>query len=126
VRRSRNAPDIATTNGLRDRAIIAVVLGCALRRCAVAARTDGRCSGAFTPEATVAAQHANTPELWVQWTGFPSGFFARLRVLGAAGVLGRTASAGTGRRHCATRPALLLSCRLRQSRERRSQPSRVE
>ena len=34
-----NAPDISTTKGLRDRAIIAVLLGCALRRSEVAALT---------------------------------------------------------------------------------------
>src|SRR5580704_13514203 len=34
-----NAPDIATTKGLRDRAIIAVLLGCGLRRSEVAALT---------------------------------------------------------------------------------------
>jgi hypothetical protein len=36
-----NAPDITTTKGLRDRAIIAVLLGCALRRSEVAALTMG-------------------------------------------------------------------------------------
>jgi len=34
-----NAPDIATMKGLRDRAIIAVLLGCGLRRSEVAAPT---------------------------------------------------------------------------------------
>ena len=34
-----NAPDIATTKGLRDRAIIAQLLGCGLRRSEVAALT---------------------------------------------------------------------------------------
>src|ERR1039457_6732695 len=61
-----NVPDITTLKGLRDRDIIAVLLGCALRRCQVAALTDGRCSGAFTLEATVAARHANTTgPVWV-------------------------------------------------------------
>ena len=36
-----NAPDITTKKGLRDRAIIAVLLGCALRRSEVAALTMG-------------------------------------------------------------------------------------
>jgi site-specific recombinase XerD len=36
-----NAPDIATTKGLRDRAIIAVLLGCGLRRSEVAVLTFG-------------------------------------------------------------------------------------
>jgi hypothetical protein len=47
---------------LRDRAIIAVLLGCALHRCKAAALTDGRSSGGFTPEARPAARHANTSE----------------------------------------------------------------
>jgi site-specific recombinase XerD len=34
-----SAPDVATTKGLRDRAIIAVLLGCGLRRSEVAALT---------------------------------------------------------------------------------------
>jgi integrase len=36
-----NAPDITTTKGLRDRAIIALLLGCGLRRSEVAALTLG-------------------------------------------------------------------------------------
>jgi len=36
-----NAPDITTLKGLRDRAIIAVLLGCALRRSEVAALAMG-------------------------------------------------------------------------------------
>jgi site-specific recombinase XerD len=34
-----NAPDAATSKGLRDRAILAVLLGCGLRRSKVAALT---------------------------------------------------------------------------------------
>ena len=41
----------------------AVLPGGALRRSAVAALAEGRCSGAFTAEATVAARRANTPGL---------------------------------------------------------------
>src|SRR5258708_32674791 len=36
-----NAPDVATTKGLRDRAILAVLLGCGLRRSEVAALAFG-------------------------------------------------------------------------------------
>jgi hypothetical protein len=50
---------------LRDRAILAVLPGCALRRSAVAALADGRCSGGFTRDATVDARRATTPELSV-------------------------------------------------------------
>ena len=60
-----NAPATTTTQGLHDRAIIAVLLGCALRRSAVAALADGRRSGGFTLEATVAARQADPPELSV-------------------------------------------------------------
>ena len=36
-----NTPDVTTTKALRDRAILAVLLGCGLRRCEVAALTVG-------------------------------------------------------------------------------------
>jgi len=45
------------------RAILAVLLGCGLRRSAVAALTDGRSAGGLTPEVTAAARHAIAPEL---------------------------------------------------------------
>jgi len=61
----RRAPEPAagiargkSAKGLRARAIIA-----ALRRSAVAALADGRSSGGFTPEVTVAAWHADATEL---------------------------------------------------------------
>ena len=38
---------------------------CPPRRPAVAALTDGRCSGAFTPDATVAARHADARDVFV-------------------------------------------------------------
>jgi len=93
-----NAADIATTKRPRDRAIIAVLLGCALRLSQVAALADGRASDGFKPEATVAAGHASTPELSVQCLRFPGallrascGFSARR---GVAGGAGRPTSAG--------------------------------
>src|ERR1017187_10510383 len=58
--------------GLRARATIAVLLGCALRRSAVAELTDGRASGGFTPQATGDARHANTPELSASCLTTPS------------------------------------------------------
>jgi site-specific recombinase XerD len=39
-----NTPDVATTKGLRDRAILAVLLGCGLRRSEVAALTFNMCN----------------------------------------------------------------------------------
>jgi len=53
-------------------AIITLLRGCALRRCDAAALTDGRRSGAFTPEATGAARRASTLELLVYPTSRPS------------------------------------------------------
>jgi len=55
---------VQTTKGLRDRGIIAGLLGCAYGA-GPSWLTDGRSSGGFTPEATVAAGRANTPELSV-------------------------------------------------------------
>jgi hypothetical protein len=49
-----------------------VLLGCALRRSAVAELTDGRASGGFTPQATGDARHANTPELSASCLTTPS------------------------------------------------------
>jgi len=59
---SRTRRDVTTTKALHARAIIAALL-CVLRRSAAAALTDGRPSCAFTPAATAAAWHADTPEL---------------------------------------------------------------
>jgi hypothetical protein len=50
-----------STKGLRYRAIIAVLLGGALRQSEGAALTDGRCPGAFTVAATVAAPRTLSP-----------------------------------------------------------------
>jgi hypothetical protein len=58
----------------RQRHHRAVPPGCALRPSVVAALTDGRCSGAFTAEATVAARHVNTPELSVWCLRHPPHF----------------------------------------------------
>jgi site-specific recombinase XerC len=44
-----NAPDITTMKGLRDRAIIAVLLGCALRQSELAALTNGAHTAARWP-----------------------------------------------------------------------------
>jgi len=75
----------------------AVRLGGALRRSAAAAFADGRCSGAFTPEATVTARHANTPE----WSVRCLRHNAHVGHPRASGRGGRqwAAGAGTGRRH---------------------------
>jgi hypothetical protein len=51
-----NAPDITTAKGARRRHHRQAARLRALRRSAVAARTDERCSGGFTPEATGAAR----------------------------------------------------------------------
>jgi hypothetical protein len=58
------APELAA--GIKLREAPAVLLGCALRRSDVAALTDGRCSGGFKPEATVAARRADAwkPSVW--------------------------------------------------------------
>jgi hypothetical protein len=88
--------------GLRERAIIAVVLGCALRRSQVAALADERCSGGFTPEATVAAPRANTPDWWCSafalrpcFSGAPCGSSARR---GVAGGTARPSASCWGRK----------------------------
>jgi len=73
-----NAPYISTTKGLRARAIIAVLLACALRPSAVAALTDGRYSGGFTPEATGDARCANAPDAAGSACDFRPRLFARL------------------------------------------------
>jgi len=50
-----NAPDIATMKGLRDRAILAVLLGCGLRRSEVAALAFWRTPLAYWRKAGLAA-----------------------------------------------------------------------
>jgi len=70
----------------------AALLGRALRRRAVAALADGRCSGGFTPEATGAARHARVPELSVVPAISGRASLRALRVLDAA-----ERSGGTGR-----------------------------
>jgi len=49
-KQAQGAPKRAGYHGLRDRAVITALLGCALRGCQAAALTDGRCSGGFTPD----------------------------------------------------------------------------
>ena len=77
---------------LRDRAITAVLLGCAPRQPEDAARTDGRRAGGFTPEATVAARRAITAGAVGVVTGHIASAISdgacwrALRVLGADGV----------------------------------------
>jgi len=58
----RLAPELAAGIGRVKRPVL--VLGCALRRSAVAPLTDGRFSGAFTPEATVAARSTRIRRSW--------------------------------------------------------------
>ena len=115
-----NAPDITTTKGLRDHAIIAVLLlSRALRRPDLAALTDGRSAGGFTSEATVAARHANTSETPAAthrpckpWTRVPSASRASpsARSLVAA-THSALAGAGTGRRASSyAKPTVRLGC----------------
>jgi hypothetical protein len=79
-----------------------VLLGRALRRSEVAALSDGRCSGGFTPKATVAARRANPPELWVVLATpsacWPHRLRSRRRTTGGGRRSGQPASQ-TGRRH---------------------------
>ena len=73
-----NAPNITISKGLRELPIIAVLLGCALCRPAVAALSDGRCSGGFTLEATGDTLRADAPELSVCACALRPCFIARL------------------------------------------------
>jgi hypothetical protein len=70
-----------------------VLLGCALRPSEVAALTDGRCSGGFTPEAAV-ARHADAREL----TAWCVRHYPHVGTMAVAATDNASAGAGTGRR----------------------------
>src|ERR1019366_6357654 len=76
LRRAKRSkrPAGAGAGGRHQAARSAVLLGCALRRSDVAPLTDGRAPGGFTPEATIAARRANTPEYVGVVPATPSAF----------------------------------------------------
>src|ERR1039457_2230279 len=66
-----NTPDATTTKGLRDRAILAVLLGCGLRRSEVAALTVGQ--GASRSRFMICVSRARTSLRWnTLWEMLPN------------------------------------------------------
>ena len=92
-----NAPDITTAQEARDSAIVAVLLGCALRRSEVAALADGRCSG--DRRRLPAQLSASGP------AGSPSGRRSRSRTRRTSRTPRACAPAPSSRRAARLRPA---------------------